>query len=90
MKVVSQADVDAQILALNAQIAGWNAALLADLADPAGAQPDYSLDGETVSREAWREGLMRLIRQAMEAVTLAQQTRNALSPYWLGTRQVLR
>ena len=41
-----------------------------------GTQPDYSLDGRTVNRNAWRQGLMERIEQI-------QQQINSLKPYQL-------
>jgi len=46
--------------------AGYLAALAADSANP---KPDYSIDGQTVSRAQWREGLLR---QTKELNTLIQ------------------
>jgi hypothetical protein len=81
-----RSDLEQQILDANAQILLWNAALLADAANP---QKDYSLDGESVSRDAWRRGLMDLIRMARESILETQKTINALNPYAISTRQVL-
>ena len=64
---------------LNAAIAGYAAALAMDSANP---QPSYTLDGKTVSRNEWREGLDRLIKSL-------QQTVNAQTPYIVSTKMVL-
>ena len=58
---------------LNASITGWLTELYEDSLDP---KPDYSLDGQTVSRAAWREGLMRMVKEAQELATM-------LDPYEL-------
>lgn len=55
-----------QVTLLQQQIIGWQT----DLANDAGlgvggTQPDYSLDGENVNRQAWRDGLQRNIDKAM-------------------------
>ena len=36
------------------------------------AGPDYSLDGESVSREAWREGIMKKIQTLNELIQQEQ------------------
>ncbi|MBP3956464.1 hypothetical protein J8F10_14380 [Gemmata sp. G18] len=64
---------------LNTTIAGYATALAADSVNP---QPTYTLDGKTVSRNEWREGLARLI-------TALQKTVNAQSPYVVSTKMVL-
>ena len=43
---------------LKAMIDGWMNALVADSVNP---QPDYSLEGRSVSRVAWRDALQRNI-----------------------------
>ena len=64
---------------LNTAIAGYAVALAADALNPA---PSYSLDGKSVSRNEWREGLQRMIVEL-------QKTLNALHPYIVSTRMVL-
>lgn len=64
---------------LSTAIAGYAAALAADSVSP---QPSYTLDGKSVSRNEWREGLQRMIVEL-------QKTVNALSPYIVSTKQVL-
>ena len=64
---------------LEATIAGYATALAADSVSP---QPSYTLDGKSVSRNEWREGLQRLI-------DALQKTVNAMSPYVVSTKQVL-
>lgn len=47
------------------------AALRADaLRTPFGPPPDYSLDGQTVSREQWREGLWKKIKDINELLQM--------------------
>ncbi len=64
---------------LNATIAGYAAALAADAANP---QPSYTKDGQTVSRNEWRESLQRMITELSKAV-------NGQSPYIVSTKMVL-
>lgn len=59
--------LEASIASLKQQIQGW----MTDLANDAGlgdggTQPDYSLDGRTVNRDAWRAGLQARIDKAIE------------------------
>ena len=66
-------------LSIAQKVAGLKATkdgYLADLYMDAstGTQPDYSLDGRTVNRNAWREGLFNRIKQIDELI-------NALQPY---------
>lgn len=53
------ADVDQ----ISATITGYLNALAADSASP---QPTYSLDGENVSRDAWRDNLRRAVKELAE------------------------
>lgn len=64
---------------LTTTIAGYAAALAADSANP---QASYTLDGKSVSRNEWREGLARMI-DALQA------TLNARAPYIVQTKMVL-
>jgi len=64
---------------LNTAIANWATALANDSVSP---QPSYSLDGQSVSREEWRAGLLQRIQDANQLVI-------ALNPYVIGTRMVL-
>jgi soluble cytochrome b562 len=64
---------------LTTAIAGYAAALAADSVSP---QASYSLDGKSVSRNEWREGLQKLIDNL-------QKTINQQTPYIVSTRQVL-
>jgi len=64
---------------LQAAVENYSNAILADSINP---QPSYAIDGQQVSREEWREGLMRQI------ITL-NKTINALNPYEIITKQVL-
>lgn len=57
----------------------WAAALLADSTSP---QPSYSLDGQSVSRQEWRDGLAKGIESLNKTI-------NAMSPYVVVTKQVL-
>ena len=57
----------------------YQSALAADSVSP---QPSYSLDGQTVSRNEWRDSLLRAIVQL-------QQTINAQNPYIVRTKMVL-
>jgi hypothetical protein len=81
-----QSDLQQQITDALDLIASWNGALLADALNP---QKDYSLDGESVSRVAWRAGLMDNIKAAREGILETQQLINSLSPYSISTRQVM-
>lgn len=60
-------------------IAGYAAALAADSVSP---QPSYTLDGKSVSRNEWREGLQRMIAELT-------QLGNGYTPYIVSTRMVL-
>ncbi len=64
---------------LETTIAGYATALAADSDSP---QPSYTLDGKSVSRNEWREGLQRLI-------DALQKTVNRMTPYVVSTKQVL-
>ncbi len=64
---------------LNAAIAGYASRLALDSVNP---QPSYSLDGKSVSRNEWREGMQRLIDSLAKTI-------NALNPYVVSTKQVL-
>ncbi len=64
---------------LNAAIAGYATALALDAVNP---QPTYALDGKSVSRNEWREGLQKLI-------DALQKTVNAQAPYIVSTKMVL-
>jgi hypothetical protein len=57
------------ILDLQTQRDGLMAALLADSADP---QPDYSVGGQSVQRQAWREGLMRQVNEINKTLARLQ------------------
>ena len=57
----------------------YQSALAADSANP---QPSYSLDGQSVSRNEWRDSLLKAIVQL-------QQTINAQNPYIVRTKMVL-
>lgn len=48
------------IIDLQSQRDNLMSALLADSANP---QPDYSVGGQSVQRQAWREGLLRQITE---------------------------
>ena len=56
---------------LQAQIEGWSAQLATDAAHPYGL-PDYSIDGQTVSRAQWRESLLRNIKQNLELIQMLE------------------
>jgi len=58
---------------------GYAAALAADALNP---QPSYSLDGQSVDRDKWRETMLKMINQI-------QLTINAMSPYVVKTKVVL-
>ncbi len=60
-------------------IAGYAVALAADSVSP---QPSYSLDGKSVSRNEWREGLTKLITELSKIA-------NAQAPYVVSTKMVL-
>lgn len=64
---------------LNTTIAGYATALAKDSCNP---QPSYTLDGKTVSRNEWREGLERMINELTKTV-------NALNPYCVVSKKVL-
>lgn len=58
---------------------GYEKDLLADAGDgDGGTQPDYNLDGQSVTRDAWREGLWKKIREIDEQLT-------ALEPFEFGS-----
>ncbi len=40
--------------------------------DSASPQPTYSLDGESVSREAWRDNLLKLVKEMNELIQIYQ------------------
>lgn len=54
---------------LEACIEGWAAALAADAANP---KPDYSIDGQTISRAQYRATLMKLIQDAIKTIQLLE------------------
>lgn len=59
--------LDVTIANLKLQIQGWSTDLVNDAGNgDGGTQPDYSLDGRTVTRDAWRAGLQDRIDKAME------------------------
>lgn len=59
--------LDTTIANLKLQIQGWSTDLANDAGSGAGGtMPDYSLDGRTVSRDAWRAGLQAQIDTALE------------------------
>ena len=60
-------------------IAGYAEALAADSVNP---RTSYSLDGKSVSRNEWRDGLARLIVELNKFA-------NAQSPYVVSTKMVL-
>lgn len=62
---------------LNTTIAGYATQLALDSANP---QPSYTLDGKSVSRNEWREGLQRMINEL-------QKTVNGLNPYCVVSRK---
>lgn len=64
---------------LNTTIAGYATALAADSVNP---QASYTLDGKSVDRNAWRDGLQKMI-------DALQKTINGMNPYIVSTRQVL-
>jgi hypothetical protein len=57
---------------------GYLAALATDAEFP---QADYSLDGETVNRAAWRKGLMDEVLRLNKLI-------NSVNPYIVSTRCV--
>jgi hypothetical protein len=57
----------------------YEQALAADAVSP---QPSYALDGQSVSRNEWRAGLMKMIIDLNKTI-------NALNPYVISTRNVL-
>lgn len=64
---------------LNTTIAGYVAALALESANP---QPTNTLNGKTVSRNEWREGLQRMIDSLTKTV-------NGLNPYCVVSRKQL-
>lgn len=64
---------------LTTTIAGYATALAADSVNP---QASYTLDGKSVDRNAWRDGLQKLI-------DALQKTINGMQPYRVVTRKVL-
>lgn len=84
---MTAADLAAQIALLDAVILGYGTKLAALAADP---KPSYVQDGETFDREKWRDHLLRGIKEATETQLALIAAYNALNPYWLPTRQVLR
>ena len=65
--------------ALQSMIIGWQNALVSDSVNP---NPDYSVDGQQVSRTQWRESLLKNIKETNALI-------NALSPYQIITKSVL-
>lgn len=82
-----QSDLEAAIVSMATAKAGYAAALATDSIDP---KESYSLDGENVSRESWREGLMRMIEGLDKEILNTQKTINGLNPYWISTQQRLQ
>ena len=50
--------------------------------DSVSPQPSYSLDGQSVSRQEWRDGLLKMIVELNKTI-------NAMGPYVVTTKQVL-
>lgn len=73
---------DAISTSLQSCMEGWAAQLAVDAARTA-PQIDYSLDGESVSREAWRAGLMAKIEAAQRLI-------NARNPFCVVTEVRVR
>jgi hypothetical protein len=64
---------------LQTAVENYSTALVSDSVNP---QPSYQLDGQMVSRQEWREGLLRIIKELNATI-------NALNPYQIDTKQVL-
>ena len=60
-----------QLLAATTLRDNYSLALINDSLYP---QPDYSLDGESVSRDAWRKNLMEQIKSLQEFITMLDPT----------------
>lgn len=84
---MTAADLQARLADLDAVMAGYAAKLAALALDP---KPSYSLDGDGLDREKWREHLLKGIKDASEAQTALIAAYNAQNPYWLPSRQVAR
>lgn len=64
---------------LQTAVSGYAAALAADASSP---QPSYSIDGQSVSRQEWRDGTLKMIIELNKVIV-------ALDPYVIATKQVL-
>ena len=62
---------DVATVALQTCINNWSAALQADSTSP---QPSYSIDGESVSQNEWREHLQQLIADAQNTINQRNPT----------------
>lgn len=82
---MTAADLALNLADLDAQIARCNAALLAYNLDPS-----YSLEGDGLDREKYRESLLKQIRDAEETKEALIVGFNRQNPYVIATRQVLR
>lgn len=56
----------------------YAAALAADSVSP---QPSYSIDGKSVSRNEWRDSLLRQIKELNELILLASPYEYHVRPY---------
>ncbi len=83
---LSSAQVAAQIALNESIIAGYQAALLADSADP---KKTYTKDGESLSRNEWRAGLIEAVASLTGLNVEMQKILNGLDPYVLRTRHML-
>lgn len=67
------------LTALQSMVDGYAQALANDALNPG---TDYSLDGQTVNRNQWRAGLLKMITDTNQLI-------NSLQPYQIVTKQVL-
>lgn len=79
-------DLQAAIESNASAIAGYAAALAADSASPLSG---YTLDSESVPREAWRLSLSEQIARLTAANVALQDALNRQTPWLVSTRQVL-
>lgn len=83
---LTAAQIEAQIASNATSIAGYQAALEADSANPL---KTYSKDGESLSRNEWRAGLIAAVKELVELNAELQGMLNRVQPYILRTRHAL-
>lgn len=84
---MTAADLQLRLADLDAVIAGYGEKLAALAADP---KPSYSVNGDVLDREKWREHLLKGMKDASEAQEALIKVYNNQNPWMVRTRQVVR